>query len=153
MLIRKVLVAIDFSESSQLALEHAREIAASMGAELDLLHVWNVPVFLAPDAMIGSSTAQPLARHIAQQAKDLMADCVRNAKEQGAAIHETFVVEGNIAHTICDKAVSGGYDLLVLGTQGRTGLTHLLLGSVAETVVRHSKVPVLTVRNTEYGKT
>jgi universal stress protein A len=146
--IRKILVAVDFSDSSETALDLAAKLASSMGGDVDLLHAWDVPVFLGPDAMIGySATAQPLARHIAQQARQQMDACIQRAKERGISIHGSFVLEGNIAHTICEKAENGEYDLLVLGTRGRTGLSHLLLGSVAETVVRHSTVPVLTVRS------
>lgn len=145
---RKILVAIDFSESSELALDQAAKIATSMGGEVDLIHVWDVPAFLAPDALIGySEGSQPLARHIADEARKQMDAWVEQAEQRGIAIHASFVLEGNVAHTICDKAAAGGYDLLVLGTHGRTGLTHLLLGSIAETVVRHSSVPVLTVRS------
>lgn len=147
-MIRKILVATDFSAGSELALDQAAKIAAAMGGELDLVHVWDVPPFLAPDAIIGySTTAQPLARHIAQHAREQMDACIERAKERGIPVQGSFVLEGNIPYTLCAKAEDGEYDLLVLGTRGRTGLSHLLLGSVAETVVRHSKIPVLTVRS------
>jgi universal stress protein A len=145
--IGKILVAVDFSECSERALDTAAELASAWKAQLDLIHVWEVPTYLGPDAIVGYPTAAiPLSRFMGEESLRLMHGFTEEAKKRGIAIHETFVVEGNIANTICEKAAAGAYDLIALGTRGRTGLGHLLLGSVAESVVRHATVPVLTVR-------
>jgi nucleotide-binding universal stress UspA family protein len=78
-----------------------------------------------------------------------MKELVERASSEGIEIADARIVLGNPAAVIVEQAGSGGYDLVVLGTHGRSGLSHALVGSVAEKVVRLSPVPVLTVRHTE----
>jgi len=74
---------------------------------------------------------------------------VADAKARGITVHEARTEPGPPSHTIVEIAKSGGYDLIVIGTHGRTGLQHALIGSVAERVVRHASCPVLSVRPRE----
>lgn len=146
--IRKILVPIDFSECSKAALDTASGLAASFDAQIDLIHVWDAPAFIAPEIMVGAAgSAQTLAKFADEQARLGLKEFSEDARSRGIAVAGTRVVQGDTAGRICEIAEGEGYDLIAMGTQGRSGLAHLFLGSVAEKVVRHSKVPVLTVRN------
>ena len=145
--IKRILVPVDFSTCSRLALERASVLAESLEATIDLLHVWQPPPIVAPEAMIGTSTENPgLVQVARQQAEIAMNEFVKRARDSGARIEATRVEPGDPARTIVDEADRGNYDLIAMGTHGRTGLAHLLLGSVAEKVVRRASRPVMTVR-------
>lgn len=144
----RILVAVDFSDGSRKATRMAASIAN--GTPLDLIHVWDVPQFLAPDALIGMpSDPRPVAQLAADQGEASMKTFASEMSAEGIEIGTTRVAQGNTADCICTLAENGRYDLVAVGTHGRSGLNRLLLGSVAESVVRHSKVPVLSVRHEE----
>ena len=146
----KILVPVDFSACSRSALEHAAVLAKSFGATIDLLYVWEAPAFVAPEAMIGAAgTTQTLAQLASDQAQQAMKDFAKQARDDGIQIANTRVEQGDPARTIVELAEQEGYDLVAMGTHGRSGFAHLLLGSVAEKVVRRSPRPVLTVRTPE----
>jgi universal stress protein A len=144
--VRKILVPVDFSESSRVALEHAAAWATPFGAKVDVLHVWQAPAFVPlpslPEASPADATLVELVKRTAEQALDRF---VADANQRGLRVREALSEPGSPAHTIVDVAKKGGYDLLVLGTHGHTGLAQALIGSVAERVVRHASCPVLTV--------
>lgn len=145
--LKKILVPVDFSECSRLALQRADELAKAFDATLDVLHVWQAPAFVSPEAMVGvTPQGQTLAQLAHQQAEKAMASFVAHAKNAGIRVNSVRTMEGDPPHTITDQAEQGDYDLVAMGTHGRTGLSHLLLGSVAEKVVRRSSRPVMTVR-------
>jgi nucleotide-binding universal stress UspA family protein len=140
----KVLVAVDFSEGSSGALEVATAVTSQ---PIDLVHVWDLPAFLAPDALVAlPPDPRPVAEVATQQAELRMKAFAEEVTRRGIEIGATRVLQGNTADSICKLAENGGYDLVAVGTHGRSGLNRLLLGSVAERVVRHCKVPVLSVR-------
>jgi universal stress protein A len=144
---KRILVPVDFSPCSRLALERAADLAKSLDATIDLLHVWQPPPVVAPEAMIGASTENPgLVQMAKQQAETAMEHFLKAARDSGTKIEAARVEPGDPARTIVDEADRGNYDLIAMGTHGRTGLAHLLLGSVAEKVVRRSSRPVMTVR-------
>jgi len=144
---KRILVPVDFSPCSRLALEHAAVLANRLDAAIDLFHVWQPPPVVTPETMIGTGSNNPGLVQIAkQQAEAAMGDFVKRARESGARIESARVEPGDPARTIVDEAERGNYDLIAMGTHGRTGLAHLLLGSVAEKVVRRSACPVMTVR-------
>jgi nucleotide-binding universal stress UspA family protein len=146
----RILVPVDFSGCSRGALNHAALLAKSFGATIDLLYVWEAPAFVAPEAMIGAAgTTQTLAQLAGDQAKAAMADFTKRARDEGVDIANTRVEQGDPARTIVEIAEREDYDLVAMGTHGRSGFAHLLLGSVAEKVVRRSPKPVLTVRAPE----
>lgn len=148
--LRKILVPVDYSACSRAALEHAAMLAKSFNATIDLLYVWEAPAFVAPEAMVGAAgTTQTLAQLASDQAQAAMREFAAQAKEDGIEIQATRVEQGDPAHTIVEVAEREGYDLVAMGTHGRSGFAHLLLGSVAEKVVRRSTRPVLTVRTAE----
>jgi len=150
--IGRILVATDFSEPSRAALDHAANLAKNLEASLDLLHVWEAPTFVLPGAGMtsvhvstgsGEQTIEEVMRRSATEAMDAF---VAEARARGVAVRSQKTEQGHPAHTIVEAAKSGEYDLIVIGTHGRTGLPRVLLGSVAENVVRHAHCPVLSVR-------
>jgi nucleotide-binding universal stress UspA family protein len=134
-----LLVPVDGSPPSLAALGHAIALAEDLGASIDLLHV------AAPDAFSVGSTISlaPDARREADQALD---DAFARAAERLGSRVSRQTVPGDPLRTILDTARDGGYDLIVIGTHGRIGRIHALVGSVAEGVVRNAPCPVLTVR-------
>jgi nucleotide-binding universal stress UspA family protein len=137
-----ILVAVDFEDASQRAIDIARELAGPLGAELCLLHVYQLPLYtypsLEPQILPELLTEIPRA---AGHALDQLA--------AGVGVKRTLLREGDAAAAILSAAREVEAKMIVMGTHGRRGLSHVLLGSVAEKVVRQSDVPVLTVRSPE----
>lgn len=140
-LFRHVLVATDFSQCSERALELGIKMADALGAQLTIVHVWDVPAYVYTNpAFIPSDVVTP----IVDAAKDQLNDAVAAARalvpnagamlRQGVAWREILAARDEL-----------DADVIVIGTHGRTGLAHVFLGSVAEHVVRAAPVPVLTV--------
>ena len=149
---KRILVPVDFSDASEKALEHAAELARAFGATIDILHVWEVPRYLPPELVIaGPSPQQTLAELSRARAQTELNELVRNASGIASLIGQVRNEEGIPATKIVEVAAAG-YDLIVMGSHGRTGVKHLLIGSVAERVVRHAKTPVLSVRVPEQRK-
>jgi nucleotide-binding universal stress UspA family protein len=143
--ITRILVPTDFSEMSDAALEWAKTIAATMGASLHLLHVFEDP-FVA--GAFGADAYVPMAPStraaLLEDARARLATRLTPG-ERARFRATTEIVTGLSAQTIVDYAAEQKIDLIVMGTHGRTGVAHLLLGSVAEKVVRIAPCPVLTV--------
>ena len=144
--IERILVPVDFSEAAKQALAYAAFMARRFDAQLDVLHVWR-QVDYTGDAMVVLTRSEPeltlstfLRNHADLQLNEFL----------GGVPHNKRMLEpGEPAPTIVQVATEGGYDLIVMGTHGRTGLTHMVMGSVAEKVVRLAPCPVLTYRLTE----
>ena len=152
--LESILVAVDFSACSRAALRLAGTLAQATGARIDVLHVWHSPAFVSPGTLVGSvgAPSQPLLDVIRVRAEESLKTLVDEIRSEGIAVTDAKLLQGDPASTIIDEAKRGGYHLVALGTHGRTGLQHLLLGSVAEKVVRLAKVPVLTVRHPDEGE-
>jgi nucleotide-binding universal stress UspA family protein len=114
-------------------------MASAFGAKLVLLHV--LDLFRLGQSEPPVVTVDPLLPILREEAKRHMEEW--QTRVQGA---ETVILEGPPRPLIVDSAIDLKCQMIVMGTHGRSGLAHLLLGSVAEYVVRHSKVPVLTIR-------
>jgi nucleotide-binding universal stress UspA family protein len=141
--IDSILVPVDFSQSSFEALEYAIEFADRLAARLVVFHAVHLgPAFTADGyAMVDLSILMEAAR---RGAEEQMHEFVRLAKFRGVGF-EWVVKLGPPVPEICAFADERDVDLIITATHGRTGLKHLLMGSVAERVVRHSRQPVLVV--------
>ncbi|HEY1549026.1 MAG TPA: universal stress protein [Kofleriaceae bacterium] len=140
---KHVLCPVDFSASSRQALDAAVDLAISNDAPLTLLHVFRPPLSDGPAAQISGEAIQAMVDGDDQ----LMAVWTANATKAGVKhVHSTIVtgVPWDEVVQLVDRDRS--IDLVVMGTHGRTGLAHALLGSVAERVVRHARCTVLIVR-------
>jgi nucleotide-binding universal stress UspA family protein len=141
--IRRIIVPVDFSEKANRALAYAVDLAHDMDAKIILLHVIE-PVYVANDPGLTYIPAQTVtAEHTSAQKRiqKLAADWIPKDNFEKAVIRV-----GSPYHEITAAAQSLKADILVIGTHGRTGLSHVLMGSTAERVVRHATCPVLTVR-------
>ena len=146
--LKNVLVATDFSEPSAVALAYGRELARTFGAQLHVLHIAE-SVLTTPGLEFYGASVTELQGTIESAAhreiNRLVTDDDRN--DLGAkAVVRTWA---NAAPAIVDYAEEAEINLIVMGTHGRGGLTHFLMGSVAERVVRTAPCPVLTVRHPE----
>jgi nucleotide-binding universal stress UspA family protein len=144
--VTRILVATDFSPASGAALNFAKTLAGRFGASLHLLHVLEDPYVtgaFAPE--IYAPPPAGLRESWLRSAEGTMAALVTEADTTAFNI-TTDVVFGPIARTIVERAAEIGADLIVMGTHGRGGVAHLLMGSVAERVVRTAGCPVLTTR-------
>jgi nucleotide-binding universal stress UspA family protein len=146
----RILVPTDFSETADAALAYAKTLAMRLGASLHLVHVFTDPFLVA--AYAPEVYTPPPA-----DARDrLLADVnTRLLERLDATEAQRFhgsraVVTGLTAPQIVAYAAEHDMDLIVMGTHGRRGVSHLLLGSVAEHVVRTARCPVLTIR-AEHG--
>ena len=145
MRIRRILVPTDFSQTSDAALAQARELAAALGASLRLVHVFDDPFVTAALADGQMLLPQEVRAEMAAAAETRLRERLREAA--GTCLgHDTALLTGPVAKTIVQYARTHAIDLIVMGTHGRSGLAHILLGSVAEHVVRAAPCPVMTVR-------
>jgi nucleotide-binding universal stress UspA family protein len=138
---KTILVPTDFEDASTEALSQARELAKTLELEVVLLHVYSVPATLYPG--IAPITGPGLSEEIRVAATETLA---RFAAEHGNL--RTILRCGDPTTETLAVIEELQPEMVVMGTHGRTGLAHLLLGSVAENVVRKSPVPVLTLRAT-----
>ena len=142
----RILVPVDFSKASDRAIRYATTLANKFGARVTLLHVVEDPF------VTGAWQAEAFIANVPALLNDLMMGARTRLSElktelaTHAFIVDTAVITGPPARAIVDHASAGHFDLIVMGTHGRTGLSHALLGSVAERVVQKAPCPVLTVR-------
>ncbi len=139
--VRRVLAPVDFSDASRSAVRHAKEIALTYGAEIDLLHVVEEPFY--PPAYGLGETGFPTDKVIGS-VEDELADLARSEVGYEHAMIEarTGVPSREILNYIDENEV----DLTVIASHGRTGLDRMLIGSVAERVVRQSPTPVFVAK-------
>ncbi len=139
---KRILVATDFSEASQTALDYAVDLAKQLGANVTVLHAYELPIYGFPDGAFIAS-AEMAATIMSGAQAGVAALC---EKRKGRGVELTQVVRQGIAweevHRVADEV---GADLIVIGTHGRKGISRALLGSVAEKIIRTATRPVLTV--------
>lgn len=141
---KRICCPIDFSDASRAAMEVAADLARRNGATLHLLHAYPIPGYTFPD---GSVVASPkMMQELDEGAKRHLEEWRDEAVRLGAPTVDVVKAIGEPAAEIVSYAAAQGVDLLVLGTHGRSGLEHALMGSIAERVVRKARCPVLTVR-------
>jgi nucleotide-binding universal stress UspA family protein len=143
MTIQHILVPVDFSGHAEQALEYAMGLARKLPARLTLLHV----IHTMPLGVADGGTTLPPSYFQALEAEVQQEMETYRQRLQQAGLEGTVVVEHGVPfQSIVDTARDQHVDLIVMGTQGRTGLAHLFLGSVAEKVVRLASCPVLVTR-------
>ncbi|HTQ43496.1 MAG TPA: universal stress protein [Polyangiaceae bacterium] len=144
MLPGKILVASDFSDTARVAADWATDFARALGAKLVVVHVFDMPVVGLPDAafIVDAKTAARLSE---QAQRGLDAEMAR-LRALGAEVEAGLLRQGDARDVIPKAAESEGAGLVVIGSHGRRGLSRALLGSVAESIVRSSSVPVVVVR-------
>lgn len=142
--IRHILVATDLSPEAMTGVSAVAGLARSEGARITLLHVL--------EALEAIPHGAPLAPRLTHEASaEAMASARRHLEERrtaygaGVDIDVKLVSGGDVAHEITAYGAANGADLIAVTTHGRTGLRRLALGSVAEAVIRHSRVPVLVL--------
>jgi universal stress protein A len=138
----KILCPVDFSEPSREALVAAADLARTFDASLTLVHVYQLPLAAVPEMSVDPE----LYGMMGKRADEELARLTQEALGLGVRRVESTRLEGVAWDVIVKLARDGRVDLVVMGTHGRTGLRHALLGSVAERVVRHASCPVLVVR-------
>lgn len=142
--IRQILAPTDFSEYSKEAVAYAFELAQKFGAKLLLLHVIEMPAYPI-EGFVPPSIGSTLIEDLERQAWADLAQVLPEAQNDKVALTRQVVV-GIPYRKIVEVAAAEKADLIVMATHGRTGLGHLLIGSVAERVVRAAPCPVLTIR-------
>ena len=147
---RSILVPTDFSAASVHALDYARALAERFGASLHLLHVVEDPVSASAWTEGYALSLTALREQFIDEAKTRLAD--QKAQMPDLQV-TTETIVGHPARTIAELAGERHDDLIVMGTHGRSGVTHLLLGSVAERVIRLAPCPVLTIRQPDRQRT
>jgi nucleotide-binding universal stress UspA family protein len=140
--IQTILVPTDFSESSREALDYAVEFGRQFGARLVLFHSFSAPEFTTDP--YGSHNMHATPEQARTAADDQMSEFVKGV-DFGGVNFETQISMGRAADEICAYAEKQKADLIITSTHGRTGLMHVLIGSVAEHVVRHAHSPVLVL--------
>jgi nucleotide-binding universal stress UspA family protein len=147
--ITRILVPVDFSAHSEKAVRYAMTLATRFGARVSLLHVVEDPF------VTGAWQAEAFVPNIPELLDDLMKAAqahIAEVKTRAAAsgvVPAATVVKGQPAQAIVEEATAGGFDLIVMGTHGRTGLSHAFVGSIAERVMQRAPCAVLTVRETD----
>ena len=140
--IKRLLVPIDFTDTSDFALEYALQLATALGADIVVMHAYELPIYGFPDgAMIATAEVATKLSTAAQTALDA---AVTSRKDRGVPM-SSVLRDGVPYEEINTVAGEMDVDIIVIGTHGRKGLTRMLLGSTAEKVVRTATRPVLTV--------
>lgn len=147
--IKRILVATDFSACSREAVDHGLTLAEHFGAEMEVVHVFERPAYfevgVSHNLQIRHNVDEWI-REVKQEATRQLDALVQDLKGRQPGVRGSLR-EGPTVDEILKAAQDTSADLIVIGTHGRTGLPHVLLGSVAERVVRHAPCPVLTVRS------
>lgn len=144
--IRTILCPVDFSDASGHALDYAMDLAKKLHAGIHIVHAWQPTLYAMGDGVIIPSS-------------DVITDLMINLKNKTTALVEQYqgrgisitgeLLEGIPYEEIVKTAQKLPAELIVMGTHGRSGFVHLMLGSITERVIRTSPVPVLTVRHAD----
>ena len=149
--LKKVLVATDFSEPSDAALAYGRELAFTFGAQLVVAHVAENTLTRGFGGGDGFVFVDPALQRSVEAGAHRQLETLISDEDREQLYAAAVVLTSNApAHAITEYAKEAAVDLIVLGTHGRGAVAQLLMGSVAERVVRTAPCPVLTVRHPEH---
>jgi nucleotide-binding universal stress UspA family protein len=142
----RILVPVDFSDTSRAALRYAAELGAEVGAQVDVLHVWH------PPEDVGSKTALLVEFARSDEGHKMMEWLAGVEKDIQLEAHGRLVPggEAEVPDAILQEVQAGDYDLVVMGTHAHQGFWRQLLGGVTEEIVRRATCPVLTIRTEDY---
>ena len=141
---KRILVPVDFSVHSAEATRVAADLAKRFDSSPTLVHVYDPMAYSVPDSFVIMSRAD--LDRLFEAFHTQLAVSQRMALDAGAPRVDTKLLTGFVAGEIVELASRGEFDLIVMGTHGRTGVPHFLMGSIAEKVVRLASCPVLTVK-------
>ena len=145
-MIKRILVPVDFSEPSLRALDYAAQLGRAFRIELIVLHVVETVYYPFAGDLYGTGyDMSAVYRALERAGREQLARLAARLKQRRIAAR-TLLLMGSAPQTIVDTAKKLKADLIVMSTHGRTGLSHVLMGSVAERVVRTAACAVLTVR-------
>jgi universal stress protein A len=147
--LKTVLVPTDFSQASESALRYGKAMAEAFGSSLHVVHVMEDLLAHAWAAEVYVSSMPQLRDEIERESRQRLV-ALLTEEERKAFRAETALLAGNPFIEIIRYAKANSVDLIVMGTHGRGPIAHMLLGSVAEKVVRKSPCPVLTVRDAQH---
>ncbi len=147
MAIQHILVPVDYSSCSRAALHFAVDLAGKYQASLDIVHVWDRPSYVSDVIMTTSEavSGKSLIAMIQENAQRDLDEFLKGVELGSGSAAKGRLISGDPASALLHELKQGHHDLVIVGTHGRTGLSHVLLGSVAEKLARLSPVPVLTV--------
>ena len=148
--LKNILVATDFSEPSDAALNYGRALARNFGATLHVAHVVGHVSTLVYGAEAYAVAMPELQEEVEESARKQLATLLIDNDPLPLPKRAVVLTSNAPAAAIVDYAAQERIDLIVAGTQGRGGVAHLLMGSVAERIVRTAPCPVLTVRHPEH---
>ena len=142
-LVHKILVPVDFSSGSKQSVEYAAALSVELRSTITLLHVYQLPDLMSA-IVPGADNAADVERErtLAQSGLESLRTDTQKKTDTEMAV---LVAHGSPADEILSLSRAGQFDMIVMGTHGRTGLQRLVMGSVAETVVRRAHCPVLTI--------
>jgi nucleotide-binding universal stress UspA family protein len=146
----RILVATDFSEPSQAALSYGRELARAFGAQLQIVNVVDnlAATIVGPEGYVGN--LMEMQREVEDAARKELEALISDEDRRELGAKPVLLMSGTPAFAVVNYSKEAEIDLIVMGTHGRGGLGHLLMGSVAEKVVRSAPCPVLTVRHPQH---
>jgi len=147
--LKTILVPTDFSDASEAALNYGKAMAEAFGASLHLVHVMEDLLAQAWAAEVYVASMPQLREEIDKESRQRLASMLTDEERRRYRV-ETALLAGNPFVEIVRYAKAHDVGLIVMGTHGRGPIAHMLLGSVAEKVVRKSPCPVLTVRDAQH---
>ena len=137
---KKIICPVDFSDTSMNAAENAIQFALENKAELTFIHVIDIKAIQNIGDLSGGGINE--LNFLLEEEKPILKKLKEKSEKNGIKV-KTILTHGEPISAILDTIKDGGYDLIIMGTHGKTGLTRLVLGSIAENVLRKSEVPVL----------
>jgi universal stress protein A len=150
-LAQHILAPLDFSDASPMVLDAAAMLARQTGARVTVCHVFDAQALGPRGTKVEPEMEQMMKEGDVERT---IHEALRNHAEgalEGVEMDTVVITHSNAATGICEYAAEQDVDLIVLSTHGRTGLSHMLIGSVAEQVVRHAPCPVLSLRTKTKG--
>jgi nucleotide-binding universal stress UspA family protein len=141
--IKRIVVGTDFSETAERAVDAAVDLAAQVGAVVWLVHAYELPMYSFPDGVVVAST--DAAQRITTAALERLEAGVERRKERGVSIQSVLRM-GTVWDELNGVATEQNAEVIVVGTHGRRGFSRVMMGSVAERMVRTAVCPLLVIR-------